>query len=375
MERRAFLAAGGAALLAGCARTIGPPAFAPPAVRLVPLDFDAKRLMKITVCLRPFRPSGPRLEAERFGDRTVVHNYGHGGAGWSLSWGCADEAAALARTGGASAFAVLGAGIIGLTTALRLIETGASVTIYAADFPAETRSARATGVWSPSSRIALADAVGPDFAYRWERWTRASWASHLDMIGLDGDPVEFQTQYSIAGGASPRVRASRRFLHLDRRIGDLVPAWDATPESERPFPDHPSRSGPTMVFNTGAYFDRLVRLFLMRGGRMVRREFPDKAAVLALGEPVIVNCTGYDAKAIWGDSQLVPVRGQIGWLLPQPGARHALWYDGVQAVSRRDGVVVQYLGPNEDWGFDNPSETVDRAETERALATLRSLSG
>jgi len=373
MERRAFLAAGSAAMLAGCARAITPPGIYPAQARPAPLDFDARRLMKVTVCLRPFRPSGPRLEAERFGAKTVVHNYGHGGSGWSLSWGCADEAAALARSGGDSAIAVIGAGIIGLTAALRLIETGRKVTIYAAAFPAETRSARATGVWSPSSRIALADGAQPDFADRWERWTRASWASHLEMVGLGGEPVEFLTQYNIAGGSAPRLRSSRRFLHLDRRIGDLVPPWGDTPEDERPFPTRSGRSGPSMVFNTGEYFDRLTRLFLLRGGRMVRREFPDRAAVLALGEPVIVNCTGYDAKEIWGDSQLVPVRGQIAWLLPQPEARHALWYDNVQAVSRRDGVVVQYLGPNEDWGFGNQGETADPAETEQALATLRSL--
>jgi D-amino-acid oxidase len=39
--------------------------------------------------LRPGRPS-VRLEAEWIGDSLVVHNYGHGGAGVTLSWGCAD---------------------------------------------------------------------------------------------------------------------------------------------------------------------------------------------------------------------------------------------------------------------------------------------
>lgn len=47
------------------------------------------------VGLRPARPS-VRLEAEQHGPLTVVHNYGHGGAGVTLSWGCALDAAALA---------------------------------------------------------------------------------------------------------------------------------------------------------------------------------------------------------------------------------------------------------------------------------------
>ena len=46
--------------------------------------------------LRPTRPQ-VRLEAEPPGTGPlVVHNYGHGGAGVTLSWGCAREAAGLA---------------------------------------------------------------------------------------------------------------------------------------------------------------------------------------------------------------------------------------------------------------------------------------
>ena len=371
-DRRAFLAAGGAALVSSCAQTGALAPIAQPR-RFAPLLFDADRLMKVTVCLRPFRPAGPRLEVERFGERTVVHNYGHGGSGWSLSWGCAEEAVALARAGGAQDFAVIGAGVIGMTTALRLVETGAKVTIYAEEFPAETRSARATGVWSPSSRIALANDVAPGLADRWEGWARRSWDAHTSALGLAGDPVEFLTQYNLARQNTSRVPARRRFLHLDGRLRGLVPRWGDTPPEERPFPDRFSRSGPTMVFNVSEYSDRLTRLFLLRGGRMVRRSFPDRAAALALPEPVIVNCMGYGAKAIWGDPGLVPVRGQVNWLLPQPEARYALWFDEVQAVSRRDGMIVQYLGPNEDWGYGIESEVPDPQETAMALGRLQQL--
>jgi D-amino-acid oxidase len=46
------------------------------------------------VGLRPARPA-VRLETEQRGDGTIVHCYGHGGAGVTLSWGCADDVAAL----------------------------------------------------------------------------------------------------------------------------------------------------------------------------------------------------------------------------------------------------------------------------------------
>jgi D-amino-acid oxidase len=60
---------------------------------LVP-ELARARVVGHRVGLRPTRPS-VRLEAQRCEDGTVVHCYGHGGAGVTLSWGCADEVADL----------------------------------------------------------------------------------------------------------------------------------------------------------------------------------------------------------------------------------------------------------------------------------------
>jgi D-amino-acid oxidase len=54
------------------------------------LNIDEPRVLTARVGLRPFRRSGVRLERDRLRDgRTIIHNYGHGGAGFTLSWGCA----------------------------------------------------------------------------------------------------------------------------------------------------------------------------------------------------------------------------------------------------------------------------------------------
>jgi D-amino-acid oxidase len=59
-------------------------------------NFVAKR-----VGLRPFRKSGVRLERARLRDsRTIIHNYGHGGSGFTLSWGCAEEVVQLGTASG-----------------------------------------------------------------------------------------------------------------------------------------------------------------------------------------------------------------------------------------------------------------------------------
>jgi D-amino-acid oxidase len=61
------------------------------------LNIERPNVLAERVGLRPFRRSGVRLERDRLRDgRTVIHNYGHGGAGFTLSWGCAREVLELA---------------------------------------------------------------------------------------------------------------------------------------------------------------------------------------------------------------------------------------------------------------------------------------
>ena len=61
------------------------------------LKIEKPNVLAERVGLRPFRRSGVRLEREKLRDgRTVIHNYGHGGAGFTLSWGCAHEVADMA---------------------------------------------------------------------------------------------------------------------------------------------------------------------------------------------------------------------------------------------------------------------------------------
>jgi D-amino-acid oxidase len=62
------------------------------------LEVEPPRVLRERVGLRPFRKSGVRLEKEKLRDgRTVIHNYGHGGSGFTLSWGCAQDVLELAK--------------------------------------------------------------------------------------------------------------------------------------------------------------------------------------------------------------------------------------------------------------------------------------
>src|SRR5260370_28531503 len=65
------------------------------------LEIEKPRVFRERVGLRPFRKSGVRLEKEKRRDgRTVIHNYGHGGSGFTLSWGCAENVFKIADSSG-----------------------------------------------------------------------------------------------------------------------------------------------------------------------------------------------------------------------------------------------------------------------------------
>ncbi|HEY7818349.1 MAG TPA: FAD-dependent oxidoreductase, partial [Vicinamibacteria bacterium] len=81
-----------------------------PPVRLATPDVSWDRVIRTTVGLRPHRPSGFVLRAEKLDAKTVIHNYGHGGAGMSLSWGTGQMAAELALDHPSRKAAVLGCG-------------------------------------------------------------------------------------------------------------------------------------------------------------------------------------------------------------------------------------------------------------------------
>lgn len=65
------------------------------------LDIDDPKIIAERVGLRPFRKSGVRVERDRLRDgRAVIHNYGHGGSGFTLSWGCAENVFQIAQPSG-----------------------------------------------------------------------------------------------------------------------------------------------------------------------------------------------------------------------------------------------------------------------------------
>src|SRR5215510_3569517 len=111
-----------------------------PARNLAPVHASWDRVLRTTVGLRPHRASGFVLRAEKLDDKTLIHNYGHAGAGMSLAWGCGIVVSEFALQTGNRRAAVIGCGSPGLTTARQLQRRGFDVTIYAMTVPPDTTS-------------------------------------------------------------------------------------------------------------------------------------------------------------------------------------------------------------------------------------------
>jgi glycine/D-amino acid oxidase-like deaminating enzyme len=374
MKRRVFLGASVAGL-SGCGRhhsTIAPAPPPSPLVTptLIPVLAQVDRIFRITVCLRPFRAAGPRLDVEKVGDKTVVHNYGHGGSGWSLSWGSSSVAVEKAMTAGERDVAVIGCGALGLTSAILLQQAGARVTIYAKERPHEARSARATGTWSPDSRIALSTAVAPDFPALWEKMCRKSFQTYASYLGMAGNPVEWTDRYIVRDDDLRQTQASEAnveqlpFAHYGRRVADLNPRFHELPPGTHPFRARNVRRSSSLTFNIASYSRQLTHDFLVEGGRIERMEFHSPDELNRLQQKVVINATGYGARELWRDASIVPVRGQITWLIPQLDVKYGVFYKGIQILSRTDGIAVQDGGSSEMDGYNNANEEPDREKAE-----------
>jgi glycine/D-amino acid oxidase-like deaminating enzyme len=383
--RRDFVRQGAAALgamaFAAHERAVSGPAAAGTCVpRLPPVRASMDRVIKITVCTRPFRAQGPRLEVERIGHKTVVHNYGHGGSGWSLSWGSSSIAVSKALSTGIRDCAVIGCGALGLTSAITLQRAGARVTIYARELPPELRSMWATGVWSPDSRVCLADQATPTFKSLWAQMARVSYRAYSNYIGLPGAPVDWYDNYELTETPYDRFAAEQAaantmaFAELQREMTPEIgprPA-DLAPGSHS-FPVPYVRRATNMMFNLIAYQRLLLSDFLAAGGSVEQREFHVPRDLAHLPQPCIINCTGYGARALFGDESVVPVRGQLTRLIPQPEVNYGLTYRNVFVVPRRDGIVLQYFGADEAQGYNDPSTEPDLQEARQAVDTIAQL--
>ncbi|MFN3945938.1 MAG: FAD-dependent oxidoreductase [Allosphingosinicella sp.] len=359
IERRRFLRsaglASGALLLPGCAATVVRTAAAAAPPCLAPVRVDESRVIRTVAGLRPYRASGFVVREERVGDARIVHNYGHGGAGITLSWGTSRLAAGLGLPGHSGPVAVIGAGVMGLTTARLVQEAGFPVTIYAAALPPDTTSDVAGGQWSPFGHYRQA-AVTPEWRAQFHAALDYSWRRFQILVGEEYG-VRWLPTYAQGGVAQG-----------DDSLAVYHPGGRDLAAHEHPFPVDTLARFDTMYVETGRFLRRLLADIQGAGGRIEVRRFDSPAAIAALPERLAFNCTGLGARALFGDEELVPVRGQLAILLPQPEVQYAFTGSAGYMFPRPDGIILGGTFERGEW------EAVPRPEAiARILASHRRL--
>ena len=245
---------------------------------------------------------------------------------------------------------VVGAGVVGLSCAARLLADGHRVDVIARDLPRETTSAVAAALWYPYRALPF------DRVFGWSQTTYDAFAR------LAADAPE--SGVTMRGGVEV----------LDGH--QELPWWaDAVPDLAETYVV-PDGFGMGWTFTAPVvempvYLGWLAGLVLERGGTITRMNL----SALPAGPDVVVNCTGLASRFLANDATVGPVQGQVV-LVEQVGLER-WWLDGsgpTYVVPRSRDIVVGGTDVEGEWSR-TPSPDVASAILRRALRLVPEIAG
>ena len=246
---------------------------------------------------------------------------------------------------------VVGAGVIGLSCAVRLLEAGHRVDVVGRDLPLETTSSVAAAVWSPYSRP----------QEHVVRWARAAYDAFAELCDDESAGVVMRTGTELFREPSG-----------DLWWRDALPPG-AGPDRETSLPAGYA-SGLTMrtpVVEMPVYLRWLAARVDELGGTVTRMNL----SALPTGDALVVNASGIGARLLGGDRTVSPVRGQVV-LVEQVGIDH-WWIDAETpsyVVPRAHDVVLGGTAIEGEWSR-TPEPAVAASILERAARIEPRLAG
>lgn len=239
---------------------------------------------------------------------------------------------------------VVGAGVVGLTCAIRLLEAGKRVDVVARDLPRETTSSVAAAIWYPY-RALPQDRV--------TAWARTSYAVFAALAGTEPDcGVRMVSGTEVLAAARPDPWWAAAVPTLEHTV-DVPAGWSAGWSFTAP------------VADMSVYLDWLARRVEELGGTITRLNLsalPDAGEV----DGTVVNCTGLGARLLGADRTVVPVRGQVA--IVEHVGLDRWWLDAAgptYIVPRERDIVVGGTDDEGEWSR-TPSADTAAAILERA---------
>ena len=254
---------------------------------------------------------------------------------------------------------VVGAGVIGLSCALRLLEAGHRVDVVARDLPRETTSAVAAAIWYPYR------ALPPE---RVLAWSRTSYDVFAAMAGEEPDSGVVLREGTEVVPASGVTREKPWWA-------DAVPDLHETVEVPHGYDGGWVFTAP--VVEMPVYLDWLAARVLAAGGSITRLNLHGLPRPGAGGPDAVVDCSGLGAKFLAADPSLYPVQGQVV-LVEQVGLER-WWLESSEegptyVVPRSRDIVVGGTDVEGEWSR-TPSPDVASAILRRALRLVPALAG
>ncbi len=244
---------------------------------------------------------------------------------------------------------VIGAGVTGLTCALRLLEAGHRVDVIARDLPLETTSAVAPALWYPYRSLPQ------------ERVMEWAGASYAEFMALADEPA---TGVSMRTGTELFTTAQRAPWWAD-----AVPGLDRETSLPDGYVDGWTFVAP--VIEMPVYLAWLAGRIADLGGTLTRMNL----AGLPTGADLVANCSGLGARLLGGDRSVVPVRDQVVYVEQVGVQRWTLAREGpTYVVPRAEDIVVGGTDIEGEWSR-TPDQQVAAEIIERAARLVPELAG
>ncbi len=248
---------------------------------------------------------------------------------------------------------VLGCGVIGLASGIRLLENGFEVEMVAAKIPPDTTSDVATAYWYPF-RVSPPEKVLP-----WAAFTYNKYMELAEITGIGIGVFNFVQIFDHKVEDPFWKPAVKNFIRVGK--DELPPGYVD------------GYIAPVARIETPVYMDYLVTRFKDAGGKITKldREI-ESIEEISADHKLIINCSGLGAGKIFNDKEVFPIRGQLV-KTTNPGLR--------DCINEEEGpLAVSYIVPHGTYCIlggtaddNNWSLEVDPKTTDEILTKCRVL--